>query len=392
MHMAKALDHAGTLEQPASLSRSLSSMQSLRLALGLTAAFGALIFFFGTTWDIQWHQYIGRDRTLIPPHQMMLVGVALSGIAGLVAVIIESIWARKSDAIAQRSTPFADIFHSSLGSYIVGFAALNAAVAFPLDSYWHALYGIDVAIWAPFHIMFAFGMGVVAFGAAYMLLSAANLPSRVESFRTKRIAYIGVIISFATMLSIFTLLLFDALKNNNALTLGRITISFFPLLAGLLIAFTFVAVKYTVPWRWTATAVATVYLLFAGVMALFVQPATEYLRGLEGLVYRRGNAPFTSIVTMEWFIAPIIVAILIDIFMYRAQKKQWSPRKLTLVLALTALIAGLPAPLFFPWLSFYFFYAYGIGFVIALLIGSLAACAGVWFGRNVGMSLQTLER
>ena len=389
--MAKALDRStGTLAQPVSLTRSLQSVQTLRLALGLTAAFGALIFFFGTTWDIQWHEYIGRDRTLIPPHQMMLVGVALSGIAGLAAVIIESIWARRSDAIAQRSTPFADLFHGSLGAYIVGFAALNAAVAFPLDSYWHALYGIDVAIWAPFHIMFAFGMGVVAFGAAYMIFSAANLP--VGTASTKRIAYIGVIISFATMMSIFTLLLFDALGEKNSLALGSITINFFPLLAGLLVAFTFVAVKYVVPWRWAASLVAVVYLLFAGVMALFVQPATEYLRGLEGLVYRRGSAPFTSVVAMEWFLAPVVVAILFDIFMYRAQRKQWSTRKLTLVLALTALIACLPTPMFFPQYALYVFFQFGVGYIIALLIGLLATYTGVWFGRNVGTTLQTLER
>ena len=388
--MAKALDNTGALGQPVSLTRSLASVQTLRLVLGLTAAFGSMIFFLGTAWDIQWHSYIGRDRTLIPPHEMMLTGVALSGIAGLVVVIVESIWARKSSTIAQHSTPFADIFHGSLGAYIVGFAALNAAVAFPLDSYWHALYGIDVAIWAPFHIMFAFGMAVVAFGAAYMLLSAANLP--VGTRNTKRIAYIGVIISFATMFSIFTLLLFDALDDKNTITIGSTMISVFPLLAGLLAAFTFVAVKYVVPWRWAATSVVAVYVLFAGVMALFVQPATEYLRVAEGLVYRRGHAPLTSVVTMEWFVAPILVAILIDVFMRRAQRKQWSARKLTLVLALTALIAGLPAPLFFPWFAFYVFYAYGIGFVIALLIGFLATYAGVWFGRNVGMSLQTLER
>ena len=388
--MAKALDHTGALGQPVSLARSLQSVQTLRLALGLTAALGAMIFFFGTAWDIQWHSYIGRDRTLIPPHQMMLVGVALSGIAGLAAVIIESVWARRSNAVAQLSTPFADFFHGSLGAYIVGLAALNAAVAFPLDSYWHALYGIDVAIWAPFHIMFAFGMGVVAFGAAYMILSAANLG--VGTVKTKRLAYIGVIISFATMMSIFTLLLFDALDDKNSPTIGSITITFFPLLACLLIAFAFVAVKYAVPWRWAASLVSIVYLLFAGVIALFVQPATEYLRQIEGLVYRRGNVPFTSIVAMEWFLAPIIVAVLIDIFMRRAQKKQWSARKLTLVLVLTAFIAGLPAPMFFPWLAVYFFIGYGIGFVISLLIGLPAAYAGVWLGRNAGMSLQTLER
>ncbi len=389
--MAKALDTTtGALGQPLSLTRSLQSVQTLRLALGLTAAFGALIFFLGTSWDIQWHEYIGRDRTLIPPHQMMLVGVTLSGIAGLTAVIIESIWARKSSIVARHSTSFADLFHGSLGAYVVGFAALNAAVAFPLDSYWHALYGIDVAIWAPFHIMFAFGMGVVAFGAAYMLLSAANL--RVGSARTKRIAYIGALFSFATMLSILTLLVFDSLYGKNAIHLGNVIIGFFPLLAGLLTAFTFVTVKYVVPWRWAATLVSVIYLLFAGIMILFVQPATEYLRQAEGLVYRSAHVPSTSVVATEWFLFPVVVAVLFDIFVYRAQKNQWSAQKLTLTLALTALIACLPAPLFFPWYAFYIFFQYGVGYIIALLIGLLATYVGVWLGRNVGTTLQTLER
>src|SRR5207249_11448420 len=89
-----------------------------------------------------------------PPHQMMLTGVALSGIAALVAVIIETVWIRRNASLEKYTTSFAESFYGSLGAYIAGFAALNAAVAFPLDAYWHALYGIDVRIWAPFHVMF----------------------------------------------------------------------------------------------------------------------------------------------------------------------------------------------------------------------------------------------
>ena len=79
---------------------------------------------------------------------MMLSGVALSGISGMLAVLIESWWARHNKIIAQYGVGFAEIFSGPLGAYIVGFTALTAAVAFPLDAYWHALYGIDVAIWA----------------------------------------------------------------------------------------------------------------------------------------------------------------------------------------------------------------------------------------------------
>ena len=40
-------------------------VNTMGFALGLTALFGAIIFLEGTSWDIQWHSYIGRDRTLI---------------------------------------------------------------------------------------------------------------------------------------------------------------------------------------------------------------------------------------------------------------------------------------------------------------------------------------
>ena len=241
--MAKILDGSTVVEHSTMLARSLRAVSTVRLILGLTALLGTIIFLEGTSWDIQWHTFIGRDRTLIPPHIMMLSGVALSGISGLLAVLIESWWARRNTIIAQYSVGFAEIFSAPLGAYIVGFTALTAAVAFPLDAYWHALYGIDVAIWAPFHIMFIASMGLVALGTVYMLSSAAHLAARLGlvGSGTRRAATLGVVLALATMLSLFTLLLFDALEEKDFLHLGFMGISVFPLLSGMLVAFTLVA-------------------------------------------------------------------------------------------------------------------------------------------------------
>ncbi len=388
--MAKALNSTGSLEQTPPLS--LRFVQMLRLLLGYTAIFGAFIFLLGTSWDIQWHNYIGRDRTLIPPHIMMLSGVTLSGFAGLSAIIIESIWARRSTVVAQNSTHFADIFYGPLGAYIVGFATLTAAIAFPLDSYWHALYGIDVAIWAPFHIMFGFGMATVGFGAVYMLASATNLAMSRDDKRATRWGNIGVVIAFAVMMSIFTLLLFDSLKVSNYINLGFTKVGVFPLLAGVLISATLVAVVRVVPWRWAATAVIGFYLAFAAIMAVFVQPATNYLLKLERLTYRRGH-PVTSIVALEWFLAPIVVAILIDIVTHRARHNNWSARKVTMTYILIGLIGTIPMPPIFPIYSLYIVGLFGIGnFVFSLLLGLVGVSLGLWFGQNMGASMHTLER
>src|SRR5260370_3881366 len=160
--MAKTLDGTAVFNDSTTLARSLRAVSTLRLVLGLTALLGAIIFLEGTSWDIQWHSYIGRDRTLIPPHLMMLSGVALSGISGLLTVLIESWWVRRNKLIAPYSVGFAGIFSGPLGAYMVGFTALTAAVAFPLDAYWHALYCIDVAILAPFHVLFVASIAMCA--------------------------------------------------------------------------------------------------------------------------------------------------------------------------------------------------------------------------------------
>ena len=153
---------------------------------------------------------------------MMLGGVALSGISGFLSVLIESWWSRRTTSIAQYSVRFAQIFSAPLGAYVVGFTALTAAVSFPLDAYWHALYGIDVSIWAPFHIMFVASMGLVALGAAYMLSSAAHLAARpgTAGKGTRRAATLGVVLALATVLSLFTLLLFDALSRGHVIDWG----------------------------------------------------------------------------------------------------------------------------------------------------------------------------
>jgi hypothetical protein len=393
--MAKTYDRTEVFNDSPTLAHSLRSVSTLRLVLGLTALLGAIIFLEGTSWDIQWHSYIGRDRTLIPPHLMMLSGVALSGISGLLCVLIESVWARRNTIIAQYGVGFAEIFSGPLGAYIVGFTALTAAVAFPLDAYWHALYGIDVAIWAPFHVMFVASMGLVALGTAYMLSSAAHLASRIGTLGvgTRRAATLGVVLALATVLSLFTLLLFDALDRKNTIDLGFMSISVFPLLSGLLVAFTFVAAAYAIPWRWAATSVSVCYLLLAGIMALFVQPATDWLLTVEHLTYR-DTPSFTSIVALEWFLIPLVVAMLIDVFMRRARRKQWPQTKLTLILAFTALLSGaLPVISIFPIYPILFATQLGIaGYLASLLLGFAGTYLGTLFGRNVGESIDSLER
>src|SRR5215467_15530429 len=118
MYMAKTFDRTVVYTDATPPAQSLKAVSTLRLILGLTALLGAIVFLEGTSWDIQWHTFIGRDRTLIPPHIMMLSGVTISGISALLNVLIESWWTRRNTSMAQYSVTFAQLFSAPLGAYV----------------------------------------------------------------------------------------------------------------------------------------------------------------------------------------------------------------------------------------------------------------------------------
>jgi hypothetical protein len=97
--------------------------------------------------DVAWHIQFGRDRTLwTPPHVMIVTGLALilaSSAAGIV-------WA----TVTRAGTGFRwgrwQVPWSMLPLAAFGTAAF---VGFPLDSWWHASYGVDVTLWSPTHIL-----------------------------------------------------------------------------------------------------------------------------------------------------------------------------------------------------------------------------------------------
>jgi hypothetical protein len=355
---------------------------AVRLALGLTVLLGAILFFLGGSWDIQWHTLVGRDRTLIPPHIVMLTGVTLSGVAALAAVVSETVLARRNPLLAQHSTAFATGFKSTMGAYLAGFAALAAAIAFPLDSYWHSLYGIDVAIWAPFHIMFILGMGLVALGAAYMLVSTAHLTQSLNLTGVTRIAYGGTVLALATMLSLLTLLLFDGIGG-----------PLYPLLASFLGGWVLMATKYAVPGRWSALAVVAVSLVLVAIVFLFVPPATAALVQSENLAYLRGGPSTLSVIALRWPFAPFLGAVVMDGIFATARTQQWSGTRLFWFACLGALCCGLWLSPAAPGAVLREILAVGrVRGIISLGLGILGAIAGTKTGQEMGMGMQFVER
>jgi hypothetical protein len=374
------------------LARSLQMQWTLRLVLGYIVLLGSMIFLLGTGWDIQWHALIGRDRTLIPPHVMMLSGVVLSGAAALLATITETALAHRHPVVRKNGIQFANMFHGSLGAYIAGYAALNAAIAFPLDSYWHSLYGIDVAIWAPFHMMFFVGMVIVALGATFMLISAAKFARESRVYAGECIGYIGGIVGAGTILGLVTTLLFDPLSNSDMLIrLGSMSINVFFFLSGFAVAWIIVSIAIALPWRWTATYSMIVYLLVAFAIARFVPPATVALVTAEHQTFRVAS-PGIALVAFEWPLAPLLGAIVIDLLFQRGRRRNWSLKRRFFTIASLTLIGSIPITISHPLLISTLFESLGpANLLVSLLLGLCGSWLGTWFGLHMGASMHQGE-
>lgn len=297
--------------------------------------------------------------------------------------------------MAQQFTPFAGLFSGPLGAYIVGYAALNAAVAFPLDTYWHTLYGIDVSLWAPFHIMIISGMALMAFGAVYMLASAAHLATRLHARKAERSAYLGIIGAFAASLSLFTLLTAEGMGPDRSVSLGFVSFSLFPVLAALLLGCMLGGAVYALPRKWVATSIVGASFLFVLIDQVGVPPALNWLMQIEQLTFRAGhsNPPPVSLVAVAWPLLSLVSAFLIDLCVQRARQQGWSKRRLFISIALAVLVGSIPVSLEAPQAALNLASSLGVlGTLLSLVIGGLGSVIGTTLGRSVGETIGTLER
>ncbi len=104
---------------------------------GLTASW------FGFHWDIAAHIDVGRDAFLTPAHLLVLVGAGTSLLASLGRLVR---------------------LGGGAGPAMVasGSALVFAALAF--DNWWHQLFGVDVTVASPAHLMLMAGFLLEAFG------------------------------------------------------------------------------------------------------------------------------------------------------------------------------------------------------------------------------------
>jgi hypothetical protein len=142
---------------------------------------------FGMYWDIALHIGVGRDEGPLanPAHYFILLGLFGIFSAGFFAMVLPK---ERPSATAVR---LGRDWYAPLGGVLVCACGAFSLMGFPLDDAWHRLFGQDVTLWGPTHLMLIGGAAMTLVGLAVLLVeglranAAAGQPERERSWALK---------------------------------------------------------------------------------------------------------------------------------------------------------------------------------------------------------------
>jgi len=166
----------------------------------MIAAVSLLIAVLGMYWDISLHIDDGRDAGPLanPAHYLILVGLYGIFTAGFLAIVLPE--GRPSRAAVRISGDW----YAPLGGIAMIASAAFALIGFPLDDVWHRIFGQDVTLWGPTHLMLIGGAGLTLIGSCILIVEGREPAPGRRSWRTalargrRMFAFGGLLIGLST--------------------------------------------------------------------------------------------------------------------------------------------------------------------------------------------------
>jgi hypothetical protein len=130
-----------------------------------------LIAVFGFYWDVAKHIDTGRDPGPFgtAAHYPILIGLGGIALGGLLAIALSTGRDTPTSVRVGRDWPV------PLGGLLIFVCGLAALSGFPLDDLWHRIFGQDVTLWGPTHILMVAGASLSTLGVWVLLVEAGRV-------------------------------------------------------------------------------------------------------------------------------------------------------------------------------------------------------------------------
>jgi hypothetical protein len=163
------------LQRLADLGERLSGMPGWVVFPSVVATVSLVTAVIGMYWDIALHIDNGRDAGPLanPAHYFILAGLFGIFSAGFFAMVLPR---ERPSGVAIR---LGRDWYAPLGGVLICACGAFSLIGFPLDDVWHRLFGQDVTLWGPTHLMLIGGAAMTLVGIA--VLTVEGLRSNASS-------------------------------------------------------------------------------------------------------------------------------------------------------------------------------------------------------------------
>jgi hypothetical protein len=184
MHRTGRTDLLRRAAQWASRQSGLPTWSALPSGIVAIALITAL---FGMYWDISLHIDDGRDAGPLanPAHYFILIGLFGVFASGVLAIVLPD---EKPSRVAVKLGPG---WYAPLGGVVLLATSSFSLAGFPLDDFWHRIFGQDVTLWGPTHLMLIGGAGLSLIGHAILLVEGGPQRDPARSGASGFIAFIA---------------------------------------------------------------------------------------------------------------------------------------------------------------------------------------------------------
>jgi hypothetical protein len=146
-----------------------ASVPSMLLSVSL------LVAVLGMYWDISLHIDNGRDPGPLanPAHYLILVGLYGVLVAGVMSIVMSG-----TERPVKTAIHLGGDWWAPVGGLMMAACGAFALSGFPLDDMWHRLFGQDVTLWGPTHLMLVGGASLATLGGMVLMGEAITATGR----------------------------------------------------------------------------------------------------------------------------------------------------------------------------------------------------------------------